>query len=102
MLPTSARSTNARAPRKRRNPAANLPPEALPDLKAVRVTATLVQCDFEDGRTVTFPLAWSEKLAAASAEQRRSFEFNAHYIFWDDLDEIIGVRNILFGNQLYL
>jgi hypothetical protein len=61
-----------------------------------------VQCDFEDGRTVSFPLAWSAKLANASDEHRQAFEFNAHYIFWDDLDEIIGVRNILFGNRLFL
>ncbi len=89
MTTTSVRTTSAHARRKRRNPVANLAPELLPGLK-------------EDGRVVTFPLNWSEKLLGASPEQRQEFEFNAHYIFWDNLDEIIGVRNILFGETHYL
>ncbi|KAB7729186.1 DUF2442 domain-containing protein [Rudanella paleaurantiibacter] len=82
------------------NPALDILPEHLPDLSAVNVTESLVVCRFEDGRSVSFPLDWSDKLAKATTEQRQAFEFNAHFIFWDDLDEIIGVRNILLGNKL--
>ncbi len=45
-------------------------------------------------------MAWSDKLTQATDQQRQAFTFNAHFIFWDNLDEIIGVRNILFGNKL--
>lgn len=82
------------------NPALDIKPEFLPDLTAVSVSETTVACTFEDGRSVTFPLSWSDKLLDATPEQRQAFEFNAHFIFWDEPDEIIGVRNILFGKKL--
>jgi hypothetical protein len=82
------------------NPALQIKPEFLPDLTSVTVSETTVACTFEDGRSVTFPVGWSDKLAIATPELRQAFEFNAHFIFWDELDEIIGVRNILFGKKL--
>ena len=82
------------------NPALRIDPNCLPDLTSVIVSDTTVTCRFEEGHTVSFPIAWSQKLTHATAEQRQAFEFNAHFIFWDDIDEIIGVRNILFGKQL--
>lgn len=90
------RSANIKAS----NPALAIKPEFLPDLSAVTVSETTIACTFEDGRSVIFPLNWSDKLAMATPEQRQAFEFNAHFIFWDELDEIIGVRNILFGKKL--
>lgn len=83
------------------NPALQIDPTLLPDLLSVALSDKTVTCSFEDGRVISFPIAWSEKLAKATLEQRQTFEFNAHFIFWDDIDEIIGVRNILFGNQLH-
>jgi len=94
LSPTTKKSANAS------NPALQISPEFLPDLLSVRMTTTTVICSFEDGRSVSFPIAWSQKLEQATPEQRQAFEFNAHFIFWDDIDEIIGVRNILFGKQL--
>lgn len=85
---------------KARHPALQIDPYSLPDLSSVFVTDTTVICGFEEGHTVSFPIAWSQKLTQASPEQRQAFEFNAHFIFWDDVEEIIGVRNILFGKQL--
>lgn len=77
-----------------------IPPELLPDLASVRVTDATVMCSFEDGRIVSFPLQWSDKLSKATTSQRQAFDFNAHFIFWDEVDEIIGVRNVLLGKQL--
>lgn len=82
------------------HPALKIDPHSLPDLSSVTVTDTTVACGFEEGHVVSFPIAWSQKLIQATPEQRQAFEFNAHFIFWDDVDEIIGVRNILFGKQL--
>lgn len=77
-----------------------LAPEFLPDLASVEVTDTTVTCSFVDGHTVSFPLQWSAKLSRATPNQQQAFDFNAHFIFWDEIDEIIGVRNILLGKQL--
>lgn len=82
------------------SPGLQIKPEFLPDLVSVKVTETTIVCTFDDDRSVTFPISWSNKLAIATPEQRQAFEFNAHFIFWDELDEIIGVRNILFGKKL--
>ena len=93
--------TKKSAKTKASNPALSINPEFLPDLSSVIVTDSMVSCTFDDGRSVSFPIAWSAKLTEATTEQRQEFEFNAHFIFWDGIDEIIGVRNILFGKQLH-
>ncbi|QMW01898.1 DUF2442 domain-containing protein [Spirosoma foliorum] len=96
LSPSTKKSTKTKGT----NSALSIQPEFLPDLSAVVVTDTMVSCTFEDGRSISFPITWSIKLAEATQEQRQAFEFNAHFIFWDSIDEIIGVRNILFGKQL--
>lgn len=93
-------ATKKVAKTKPNNPGLQMKPEFLPDLSSVTVTDTTVVCSFEDGRSVSFPIAWSQKLTQATSEQRQAVEFNAHFIFWDEIDEIIGVRNILFGREL--
>ncbi len=49
-----------------------------------------------------FPLAWSVKLLNAAPEQRQNVTFTPYNAFWDDIDEIIGVENVLYGEKLYL
>lgn len=51
---------------------------------------------------IAIPLVWSKLLSAATAEQRSNFIISSYNIFWDDIDEIIGVENVLFGKELYL
>lgn len=63
-----------------------------------------VSCDGEhiyvhlvDGRELGIPLAWSERLSSATAEQRENYrieEFGAA-IHWPDLDEDIGLATFL-------
>lgn len=48
-----------------------------------------------DGRVIYIPLKWSKKLSAATPEQRRDYVTNGYHVFWDSVDEIIGVKNIL-------
>lgn len=74
----------------------------LPTFISVQVNVDSVWFSLSDGRTVTIPLAWSKLLSAASAEQRSNFIVSAYNIFWDDIDEIIGIENVLFGKELYL
>ncbi|TAE33502.1 MAG: DUF2442 domain-containing protein [Cytophagales bacterium] len=75
---------------------------AQPTLHGVQVDSEHVQFDLSDGRSVRFPLTWSTRLMAASPEQRQQFTFTPYNVFWDDIDEIIGVENALYGNKLYL
>ena len=84
--------------RKSQRPPVNLQPQ----LTNVTVGADVIQFDLSDGRGVSFPLMWSQKLAAATVEQRQNFSFTPYNAFWDDIDEIIGVENVLYGNKLYL
>lgn len=74
----------------------------LPTFTDVQVNSDTIWFSLSDGRTVTIPLAWSKLLSAASASQRTSFIMSAYNVFWDDIDEIIGVENVLFGRELYL
>ncbi|WP_232325924.1 DUF2442 domain-containing protein [Spirosoma montaniterrae] len=55
-----------------------------------------VHFDLEDGRSVAWPLSWSVILTNATPEQRQRFSFSAYHVFWDELDEIIGIKNVLY------
>ncbi len=68
----------------------------LPVLVNVWVDDKRVHFDLADGRLIAWPIAWSTLLAAATSEQRQQFTFSAYHVFWDELDEIIGVKNILY------
>jgi len=48
------------------------------------------------------PLDWSTPLANATPEQRQAFKVSPWNVFWDDLDEIIGVEHLLYGQRLWL
>lgn len=55
-----------------------------------------------DGRIIYIPLSWSKKLQKAKPKARQNFENTGIHVFWDDVDEIIGVKNILFGRELFI
>lgn len=74
----------------------------LPTFVSVRIEPGTVWFELSDGRTVSIPLAWSKQLSSASVAQRNDFIVSAYNVFWDDIDEIIGVENVLFGKKLYL
>ena len=74
----------------------------LPTFTSVKVDSDTIWFSLSDGRTITIPLAWSKLLSTASASQRTNFIVSAYNVFWDDIDEIIGVENVLFGKELYL
>ena len=69
-------------------------------LTNVTVEVDTIRFNLSDRRSITFPLAWSSKLIAATIEQRQNFTFTPYNDFWDDVDEIIGVENVLRGDKL--
>ena len=68
----------------------------LPIITNVRVDEARVYFDLEDGRSIAWPLSWSVLLTKATPEQRQHFSHSAYHVFWDDIDEIIGVKNVLY------
>jgi hypothetical protein len=54
-----------------------------------------------NGSVVVLPLSQLPKLQNASPEQRSNYEIQGHFIFWDELDEIIGVKNLFNGSIQY-
>ena len=49
-----------------------------------------------DKRIIEIPL--SLRLKKATKKQKENMDYqNGHFVFWDDIDEIIGVKNLLDG-----
>lgn len=74
----------------------------LPSVKNVAFVKDEMAFELSDGRVIYIPVKWSKKLLKATQEQRKNFKTNGTHVFWDDIDEIIGIKNILFGKQLFL
>lgn len=74
----------------------------LPSIKNVAFVKDEMAFELSDGRVVYVPVKWSKKLAKATPEQRKNFKTNGTHVFWDEIDEIIGIKNILFGKHLFL
>ena len=74
-------------------------PTSDPRARAVEVSKDLITAHLTDGRTISVPLAWSYRLADATAEQRAHYEIigDGTGIHWPDVDEDISVRGMLDG-----
>ncbi len=70
----------------------------LPVVEKVLFHKTLVDFCLSDKRIITIPLCWIEKLSKASEIQQNNYIVRGHFVFWDDIDEIIGVKNLLDGS----
>ena len=74
----------------------------LPKIKEVAFIKDEIAFVLDDERIVYIPLSWSKKLQKAKPRQRQNFKNTGIHVFWDDVDEIIGVKNILFGKELFI
>jgi hypothetical protein len=74
----------------------------LPKIENVAFIKDEIAFVLDDGRIIYIPVNWSKKLLKATTKQRQNFKNNGIHVFWDDVDEIIGVKNILFGKELFL
>lgn len=79
-----------------------LPFKQLPKIKDVAFIKDEIAFVLDDERIIYIPLYWSKKLQKAKPPQRQNYKNNGIHVFWDDIDEIIGVKNILFGKELFL
>lgn len=80
----------------------NIAYSQLPRIKSIAFIKDEIAFVLSDERIIYTPLAWSKKLLKATEEQKRNYTTNGYHVFWDDVNEIIGVKNILFGKELYL
>jgi len=69
--------------------------ELCPEFVSLVYDERQIYFKLDSGRTVTVPLMSFPKLASATVGQRENYHTNGVHIFWDDIDEIIGVKNIL-------
>ena len=76
--------------------------DLLPKIKNVSFIKDEIAFELDDERLIYIPLSWSKKLSKAKPAQRQNFKNAGIHVFWDDVDEIIGVKNILFGKELFL
>ncbi len=74
----------------------------LPKIKDVVFIRDEIAFVLDDERIIYIPLSWSKKLQKAKPRQRQNFKNAGIHVFWDDVNEIIGVKNILFGKELFV
>ncbi len=70
-------------------------PEA--EAVAAEVGRDAVTVRLADGRTVSFPIAWSPRLLYGTPEERAEIEVSPYGIHWPLLNEDLSIRGILNG-----
>lgn len=70
----------------------------LPTIEKVIFLSICIEFHLSDGRIVTIPLNWISKLKKASPVERENYAIRGHFVFWEEVDEIIGVKNLLNGS----
>ncbi len=65
----------------------------------VEIGEDVVIAKMSDGRTISIPLAWFEKLSSATKKQLSHFEISpaGYGIHWPDIDEDISVKAFIDG-----
>ena len=68
-------------------------------IRRVEVTDETITAHLADGRVISVPLAWSWRLADATAAQRANWELigDGYGVHWPDIDEDISAEGMLHG-----
>ena len=70
----------------------------MPTFKEVTFVSGSISFHLSDSRVITIPLAWVPKLESVTPEVREGYILRGHFVFWESIDEIIGVKNLLNGS----
>ena len=72
----------------------------LAQVRNVNTTDDSLVVDFDDGRTVSVPLAWYPHLLHGTPAERNNWRLigNGEGIHWHDLDEDISAEGLLSGH----
>lgn len=76
--------------------------DKVPELDCATAKGDMIVVALRDGPIVQLPAAWSKLLAGATLEQREKVRVAAWQLFWDDLDEVISIEQVLYGDKLNL
>ena len=70
-----------------------------PAITGLRVGKDTITAVLDDGREVSIPIAWSERLSDATRQQLKDFEIDSfgYGIHWEAVDEDISVKAFLDG-----
>jgi hypothetical protein len=68
-------------------------------IQAVSFSEELFSVHLTDGRVIAIPYWWFPRLAMATSSDRQKYVLrrNGHSVWWDDLDEMIGVEGVVEG-----
>ena len=68
-----------------------------PAITKLSIMDDTLAAQISDGRSVSIPIAWFERLREASKEQLENFEISpsGYGIHWPDLDEDISIKSFL-------
>jgi len=70
----------------------------LPTFRNIVFSSDDISFQLTDNRVISIPVAWVPKLLNADKAVRENFKIRGHFVFWDSIDEIIGVKNLLNGS----
>lgn len=70
----------------------------MPSIVSISFGKESISFFLSDCRIVTIPLFWVSKLENASETIRENYVIRGHFVFWEDIDEIIGVKNLIDGS----
>ena len=70
----------------------------IPIFKEVAFVPGSIYFHLSDDRIISIPLEWVPKLESVTKEVRESYIIRGHFVFWESIDEIIGVKNLLNGS----
>jgi hypothetical protein len=70
-----------------------------PAITGLQIAADTITATLDDGREVSIPIAWSERLSKATRTQLKDFEIDpyGYGIHWEAIDEDISVKAFLDG-----
>jgi hypothetical protein len=70
----------------------------MPVIKDITFNKETISFTLSDSRIITIPVAWSKKLEKSSKAVRENYIIRGHFVFWESIDEIIGVKNLIDGS----
>lgn len=62
-------------------------------------TNTHIEVELISGTKLSSPIEWYPRLLAASAVQRSKVELSPYGLHWEEIDEDISIKNLLFGTR---
>jgi hypothetical protein len=68
-------------------------------IRNVNTTDDSLIVDFDDGRTISVPLAWYPRLLNGTSDERKNWRLigNGEGVHWEELDEDISAEGLLAG-----